>query len=166
MGKLYNSVFGGSQNNKTSEQGNHAYDQLSGSLMPQVNQGTSALNGVGALLGFGGDTKGQTEAFNNYKDSSGYNFIKDQGTDAISQNAAAKGLLGSGATLRGISNYGQQTANTFLGDYISRLLGVNQAGTNAAGVVANAGQYGKSNDSSYEKKGIGDFLGSIMGASG
>jgi hypothetical protein len=158
MGKIAQSIFGGDRSQSRQESGNKAFDSLSGQLNPQVGQGTEALGSLGALLGLGGDTQGQTAAFNNYRDSAGYNFIRDQGTEAIAGNQAAKGLLGSGGTLRAMSAFGQNTANTFLNDYLKNLLGVNQAGTQAAGVISDAGKFGTGSSSASKKPGIGGVL--------
>lgn len=168
MGNIAQSIFGGQQAKSQQQSGNKAFDSLSGQLNPQVHQGTAALGSLGALLGLGGDTQGQNAAFKNYQDSAGYNFIRDQGTDAIAGNQAAKGLLGSGGTLRAISAFGQNTANTFLNDYLKNLLGVNQAGTQAAGVISDAGKFSTGSSSESKKPGIGGILSQFasLGAGG
>lgn len=107
----------------------------------------------GALLGLGGDTEAAQQAFDNYRDSTGYQFRLDQGLGAITGGAASRGLLNSGATARALQGYGQNLASqefgnylgqiqTYaggLGDYLTALQGQQQTGLNAAFNVASSG---------------------------
>jgi len=76
-------------------------------------------------------------AFDNYLNSTGYQFQVDQGNKAINQGYAAKGSLQSGAALKALQTYGQNTATGFFKDYLG-LLG-NQQGVGLAGASAIAG---------------------------
>ncbi len=76
-------------------------------------------------------------AFNNYLGSTGYQFQVDQGNQAITQGYAAKNALQSGAALKALQTYGQNTATGFFKDYLG-LLG-NQQGVGLAGASAIAG---------------------------
>lgn len=49
-----------------------------------------------------------------------YQFRLNQGLDAINSNAAARGLLQSGGTLKALSNYGQQAASQEYGNAYNR----------------------------------------------
>lgn len=155
----------GSQQSSSSS--NQAYPMLSQALGGQVNNGTTASNGLSAMLGLGGDTDAQNKAFSNWQNSTGYQFGLNQGTQAITQNAAAKGLLNSGSTAKALDTYGQQYANTQYGNYTGQLQNLVNSGNQAAGVIGSTGQQsqsqGTSNSSSTgEKKGAGGFLGALL----
>lgn len=124
MGQLLGSNSSQSSNNQN-------FGASSSALGSTVGQTGTAASAISALLGNGG-TAAQEGAFNNAKNSSGYNFNMQQGTDAITGNAATNGLLNSGSTLKAVSNYGQNTANNFLQQYIQ-----NQSGLAGLGVQAN-----------------------------
>jgi len=81
-----------------------------------------------------------SDAFNQFANSAGMQFQLQQGENAINNGYAAKGQLQSGAALKGLQNYGQQTAlqNYFL-PYMG-LLGNQQAtGAGAASSIAGVG---------------------------
>lgn len=189
MGKIFASVFGGSgSKQKSQEQStsqsqssniayNQAYPDLQKAYQPQIDQGNQATDFIGSLLGLHGNPAAD-DAFNKYKDSSGYKFILDQGTRAIDNSAASKGMLHSGATMKALSDYGQNTSSSFLGDYLSQLLGLGTHGMQAGQIVSGAGNYskgdssstanssGSSKGSSYSKPGIAAFLGQAAAAAG
>lgn len=181
------SIFGGSkskqqsQNTSTSSGSsqnaswNDAYPWLSN------NYGSMATNGIGAndfmaqLLGTkGGDEASQ--AFDRYKDNTGYNFVLDSGSKAITGNQATRGMLGSGATLKALNTFGQNTGTSFFNNFLDKLLGQSQQGLGAGGLISGAGQkslgnsnsssssQGTSSGSSSTKPGMGQFLGSIVSA--
>lgn len=107
-------------------------------------------------------------AFNDYKDSTGFRSTLDSGSQAITNNRAASGLLGSGSTLRRLSQFGQEANQKYLGDYITRLLGLGSAGLQAGGLVTGAGQVGNSNsqgtsNSSGNSSSTGGFA-ALLGA--
>ena len=149
-------VFGGSKQKSTTS--NQAYPYIKDTFGSTAGATGGATNALSALLGLGGDTAGQSAAFDNYRDSTGYDFKMDQGTRAITGSAAAKGLLKSGATAKALEGYGQNLADTTFNDYISQLFNLGNLGLGAGNVIANAGQTTKSSGSS--KPGLGGFLGS------
>ncbi|MEG0346729.1 MAG: DNA transfer protein p32 [Acinetobacter sp.] len=125
------------------------FEQTREDLMPYKQAGDTAL---GQLMGqmtpdgyFNQTYTGQDI----YSDPS-YQFRLQQGQDAIQSNAAAQGGLLSGATLKALQNYGQESAsqeysnayNRFNADQtnrynrLSNLVGIGQ---NAAAQVGNAG---------------------------
>lgn len=125
------------------------YDQTRQDLDPYKQAGDTAL---GQLMGqmtpdgyFNQTYTGQDI----YSDPS-YQFRLQQGQDAIQSSAAAQGGLLSGATLKALQNYGQESAsqeysnayNRFNADQtnrynrLSNLVGIGQ---NAAAQVGNAG---------------------------
>jgi len=78
-------------------------------------------------------------AFQNYLNSTGYQFQVDQGNRAITQNRAAAGALNSGATLKALQTYGQNTATGFFKDYLGLLAGQQDTGFRGAAAVAGVG---------------------------
>jgi hypothetical protein len=126
---------------------------------PQMQTGTQANSMLANLLGLGNKEDGDA-AFKNYRDSSGYDFMMNEGQRAITGSAAAKGLLSSGATAKGLTAYGQNLASTKFGEYLDKLMGVNKSGMEAGGLITQAGQTSKS--SSSQKPGIGKFIGTIL----
>jgi len=110
----------------------------------QGEQGTTGA--INSLLTSNGT---DNPAFKNYLNSTGYNFQLQQGSDAITGNAAAKGLLNSGATARALTSYGQNLGATMFNNYLSQLGGLNSMyagqvaqGQSAAQAVGAAGSSG------------------------
>lgn len=96
------------------------------------------LGQLGALLGVpGSGAYAQTaqQGLSNYLNSAGYQFQRDQGVDAINSSAAARGLLNSGSTLKGITKFGQDLASTNFNNYLQQLgaLGTSNLNTSAQG---------------------------------
>ena len=81
------------------------------------------------------------DAFNNFLNSSGFQFQMDQGNKATNQGYAARGMLQSGAALKALQDRGQQTAlNNYFLPYMN-LLGQQQGvGLSGASAVAGVGQ--------------------------
>lgn len=136
-----------SQSQQTSESKNQAYPFLSGALMPQVAWASRGTNAIADLLGLNG-ANAQTQGFDTFRNSSGYNFIRDQGLDAINSNNASKGLLASGSALKAITGYGQNLASTFLDSYLNRLSGITNQGNTAAQILSGAGNTANSQGTS------------------
>jgi hypothetical protein len=159
MGGIMQSIFGGSRSKSSST--NRAFEQIRDGLTPTMERGNTAGEAIMALLGLGGDPEAQEEAMRTFAESSGQDFIMDQGSRAITGNAAAKGFLGSGPTLRALMGFGQDRGRTFVNDYLDRVSGVQDTGLKGAATIAGAGQ--QSSSSSSTKPGIGKFLGSVVG---
>ena len=137
---------------QTSQSYNQAYPFLQGALGDQVGnagKGSGALGdqvgnagkgsrAIASLLGLNGSDEG-TNAFNQFKDSSGYNFVQNEGVKGITGSLAAKGLLGSGSALKAISNYSSNLASNFLNSYLSNLMGLTNTGIQAGQILSNTG---------------------------
>jgi hypothetical protein len=81
-----------------------------------------------------------TGAFNNFANSAGMQFQLQQGENAINNGYAAKGQLQSGAALKGLQNYGQQTAlNNYFLPYLGLLGGQQATGAQAGSAIAGVG---------------------------
>jgi hypothetical protein len=123
---------------QTSTSSNQAFPFLQTQLGGEVSNASRGSNAILNLLGLNGAT-GQDEGFNRFRNSSGYDFIQKQGIDGITSSAAARGLLNSGSTLKGISNYSSNLASTFLDRYLAQLSGLSNQGLQAGSVLAGAG---------------------------
>lgn len=135
-------------------------------LSPWVATGGGAIGKVANLLGLGelktnggnyntygldptNAKEAQDRAFADFRASPDYNFRLGEGIKALDRSAASRGLLRSGAQIKGISDYGQNTASQEYGNYLGNLfkasgLGADAAtsGNNtAAGLTSNAGGF-------------------------
>ena len=68
-----------------------------------------------------------------------YQFRLQGGLNAVTQNRATRGTLQSGATLKGLSNYGQDTAANEFGNWYNRKMQGVGIGQGAVGGLVNAG---------------------------
>lgn len=177
MGKIFSSIFGGSGSKSkqqstsasTSASLNQAYPFISQTYAPQAQQGTGAMDMLANLLGYGSNPQAGVDAFNQYKDSAGYDSTLQAGSQAITGNNASKGLLNSGATLKSLDKFGETTNQSFYNNFLSQLLGAGNQGLAAGQLISGAGNTANSqsnsqstgSSSSYQKPGIGSFLGQI-----
>ena len=144
---------------QTSHSDNQAYPYLQGAYGGQVANGTGASDMIHNLL-IGGP--GAAGAFDNYKNSAGFNSTLDAGSHAITNNNAAKGFLQSGATGKALTQFGQQTNQQYYNNYLDKLMGLSQQGLGAGSLISGAGQQSTSQGSSTgPKQGIGGFLGTL-----
>lgn len=125
------------------------FEQTRKDLMPYKQAGDTSLSQLMGQMGSNGYFNQTYTGQDIYSDPS-YQFRLQQGQDAIQSSAAAQGGLLSGATLKALQNYGQESAsqeygnayNRFNADQtnrynrLSNLVGVGQ---NAAAQVGNAG---------------------------
>ena len=111
------------------------YNSNSANAAPYIQAGDKANTALQGFLGLGGDPTATSKAFNDYLNSTGYQFNLDQGLDAVSQSKAAAGLLNSGSAVKSLDSYATGLAG----------VGANYAGAvssnnnSAAGASANAG---------------------------
>lgn len=154
------------------------YDEAKGYMQPYMNTGIIANNGLAQLLG--GDYSG-------FYNSPDYKAAMQSGIAAHDKSAAARGMLFSGAHQKDLSDYGQQTAAQYLGNYRNFLGGTAGMGLSAAGTlggfgadagnsIANLlGQGGSARASAYQANGmngagmmgsLGSMFGSIVGSRG
>ena len=125
------------------------YNQTRQDLDPYKQAGATSLSQMMGQMGSDGYFNQTYTGQDIYSDPS-YQFRLQQGQDAIQSSAAAQGGLLSGATLKALQNYGQESAsqeysnayNRFNADQtnrynrLSNLVGIGQ---NAAAQVGNAG---------------------------
>lgn len=172
---LGSAIIGGYSSNKAaSTQANAAqqsldvqkdiYEQQKSLQEPYRQAGLAGQNKLMDYLGLSGNTTNAgygdwqnpsmtAQQFNQYQDP-GYSFRLNEGLKALQSSAAARGGLLSGATLKGITNYGQgaasqeyqnafnryQTSRTAALSPLQQLQGVGQAA--ASNQASAAGQFG------------------------
>jgi len=115
------------------------YNSTKALIQPYVDQGDTASTALQGFLGLGGDPAATQTAFNNYLDSTGYQFTKQQGVDAAEQSASAKGLLNSGAALKALDTYGTGLADQYGQQYVDNLNTVASRGASAVTALTGAG---------------------------
>jgi hypothetical protein len=160
-----NQLFGGSQQQFQSQSNsyNQAYPYLQQALGGNVSNGSNAGNQLANMLGLNG-SPAQATGFNNFRNSTGYQFGLNQGIQSITGNAATQGLLNSGSTLKALDTYGQNYANTQYGNYTSLLNNLLGAGNTSASVIGGAGNVYNSSSSSSGTGGVpGGGLGASLG---
>ena len=132
--------------------------------------GGQNLDGSGYLNSFGGpanlngnaltnsvQTTPQQQyqsAFDNYRNSTGYQFRLDQGMNAINSGYAGAGSIKSGAALKAINDYGQGMASQEFNNYLGALGNQQGLGFSAASAQAGVGQnYANSLTGIYQQNG-------------
>ena len=82
-------------------------------------------------------------AMANFQQSPGYQYQFNEGMRAVQSNAAAQGMLNSGATLKALQDRGQQLGNLSFQTYYNNLMGfVNGGQASAAGQATASGNAG------------------------
>lgn len=129
-----------------------------------VGNGSAANNAESELLGLKPIT-GQTQnGFSNYLNSTGYNFQRQQGSDAITGSAAARGILNSGATGKALTTFGQNLAAGSFNNYLGHLDTLGGAGQTSLGQVAQAGTAGGSGAAAASQSGTSSGVNQIGSA--
>lgn len=107
-------------------------DQANAQMQPYATGGANAFSAQQALLGLGGDSAAQMAALQN---SPGYQFRLGQGLKGVNSNAAARGMLQSGATMKGLNNYASDYASNEYDKRNNQLAGVANMGYNASNQI-------------------------------
>ena len=108
------------------------YRDLAARFQPYEQAGGSALERLMVGLGLGGP-ESQQQFTAAYRGLPGYQAGLESGSNAITGNAAARGMLNSGSTLKGLQRYGSDYEDKRSGDYLSRLVGLVGTGQSATG---------------------------------
>jgi hypothetical protein len=74
-----------------------------------------------------------------FADSGGMKFLMNQGTQDVNSNMASRGLLNSGADMKGLEDYRSGLASTYLDHYLDHVNQMGQLGIGAGGVLSNSG---------------------------
>lgn len=136
-----------------STQGNQGFGFLKDTFAPVAQQGAGANNFIAQLLGLQGGDQGK-QAYQAFQNSTGFQSQMKAGQDAITSSASAKGLLNSGATLKGLTEFGQNLGKQSFENFLSQLGGVGDRGLQAGGVIGGAGSTSKST----QKQGLLDAV--------
>jgi hypothetical protein len=133
------------------------HDQNRADLAPWRASGQQALGRLADLMGVSNNTGaqgygslGRNFTLADFQADPGYQFRLDQGTRGIQNTAAARGSLMSGATLKALSRFNQNTASDEFGNaynrfnnnqntQYNRLNGLASMGENASAQTANMG---------------------------
>lgn len=140
------------------------YNRNANALAPFMQRGNAAGSQVNALLGLGpandsatmsaangygiGDGmagmgtpaysgNAQQNAFDTFRNSTGYQFRFGEGMNALNSGYAGAGILQSGDAMRAAQEYGQNFASNEFGNYFNAL--ANQQGIGLSGASALAG---------------------------
>jgi hypothetical protein len=105
--------------------------QANALMQPFTTQGTSAVKLAGDLSGANGPDAASA-ALANYQTSPGYEFQLGQGLRAIDAGAASRGILRSGATIKGEQTFGSGLAATDFSNYYNRLMDLSKLGATTA----------------------------------
>lgn len=82
----------------------------------------------------------QTAGFDNFRNSTGYQFRLGEGQNALNSGYAGAGVLQSGAAMREATEYGQNFASNEFGNYMGLLSNQQGVGLSGASALAGVGQ--------------------------
>lgn len=122
------------------EEQRRQFDVLQDLFAPQVEAGDLARQQQLALLGLGGEGA-QQEAFGQFAESPGQQFIRQRQQRALVRNASAIGGLGGGNIRTALQEQAAGFASQDFGNQFNRLSSLTGGGQTAAG---NLGQFGQS----------------------
>lgn len=166
------SLFGGNSAAKQALTGYNYLTKGAGSAATSgyVNNGSAANEAAAELLGTKPITSATSGAYNNYLNSTGYKAQLQAGSNAITGNAAARGLLNSGGTAKALDTFGQNLAATTFNNYLGQLNTQAAAGQTSLGQVAQAGTSGGANAAQASQSGtssgfnqLGSAIGGLFG---
>ena len=107
---------------------------------PFISSGDTAETALSGFLGLGGNAEAEQTAFNDYLNSTGYQFALNQGLDSVAQSKAASGMLGSGSLVKALDAYGTGLADQYGQQYVGDLQNVVSTGAGAANALAGQGE--------------------------
>jgi hypothetical protein len=90
----------------------------------------------------------QTDALEAFSNSTGMDFLRDQGVKALEGSQAGRGMLQSGATGQALMQFGQNLGKTHVMSFMDKLLEHSRLGLGAAGTLAGAGAWSKGSGTS------------------
>jgi hypothetical protein len=79
-------------------------------------------------------------AFDNYQNSTGFQFRQEQGNNALNTGYAARGSLRSGAAMKDFARFNQNIASQEFGNYLGQLGNQQNVGLSGASAIAGVGQ--------------------------
>lgn len=133
---------GKSKGSSSSSSSNVNNGALMSSLSP-ATQATGQATGLMSSLLSGGP--------GGYADSGGFKFLLNQGTQDVNSNMASRGLLNSGADMKGLEDYRNGLASTYLNQYLDHVNQMGQLGVGAGSVLAKSGDVSSSQSKNKSK---------------
>jgi hypothetical protein len=122
------------------------YDKNNANLQPFMGRGNQAGAARNALLGLGDSAlpgsetlSNQRAAFDNFRNSTGYEFRIGEGMKALDTGFSMAGARRSGARDKAAMRYGQNFGSNEFGNYMGYLGQQENLGFNAANSLANGG---------------------------
>lgn len=113
-------------------------------MRAQVARGTAPTtlqpSSNGTVFGGSQQSVNPGQAFDAFRNSTGYNFRLDQGQNALNSGYAGAGLVRSGAALQGLNDYSQNMASAEFNNWLGALEGASNRGLGAASAQAGVGQ--------------------------
>ncbi len=114
-------------------------EQAQARLSPFAEQGGQAFNLQAALSGAAGP-EAQAQAFQNFQESPGQQFLQQRGQQALLRGASAIGGLGGGNVRQALVEQGVGFGRQDFGDFFNRLGSLSGIGAQAAGQGAGLSQ--------------------------
>lgn len=169
MGGLVGGIAGGIIGNRgarrQARQTREATREAVAQVAPFRETGVAAQGALASALGLQGGPN-QDEAFQNFLRSTGFMAELGAGQRAITGSAAARGLLDSGATARGLQQFGQDLAASRFQNFLANLGGLANQGVNAATFAGQTLQGGLENAATARAAGqqqLGEGVGNAFG---
>ncbi len=144
--------------------GNHSLGTLFNA--PQPGQQNAATTPTSGTINTAQPTQPTAQqAFDTYRNSTGYQFRVGEGMNAINSGYAGAGTLQSGAAMRAINDYGQGMASQEFGNYLNALGNQQGLGLSGASALAGVGQnYANSLGNIYQQNGANQANAALAGA--
>jgi hypothetical protein len=114
---------------------NRGYDQsLGDDVGPATTQAAPGPQGGYAPAG------SQQDAFNTFKNNTGFNELLSEGVDGIEASQSSRGLLNSGASLKGIEKFRMGLTNQYVQQFLDNLFKQQAGAMQAGSIITGAGQ--------------------------
>lgn len=117
----------------------NVFGNQEGRKSPYTVMTTGATGATGATQSAVGQPTAQ-QAFDTFRNSTGYQFRLNQGLDAVNGGYAGAGTIKSGAAMKAINDYGQGMASQEFANYLGALGNQQSVGMGAASAAAGVGQ--------------------------
>lgn len=118
-------------NSRGYQQVQNAAMQSAENYQPFLDTGAKANQTLEDLYGLNGQDAAAA-ATQNWQNTPGYQFARDQGIQALDASAASRGMLRSGNQMQAVQDYGTGLANQYYNDYLRQLANARAAGQDAA----------------------------------
>jgi len=155
------SLFGGSQQQSSSQSGNYAYPMISEASQPYINSGRGGLDLLTQYLNGNGIVNGMSSN-QALAQTPGYQFALDSGSRAVNSNMASRGLFNSGAAGKALTEFGQNLGTQTYQNNINDLFKQAMLGTTAMSNLSDAGKWSTSTGTeSSNNGGLGKAIGNL-----